>query len=53
MRIILHFVGFGASSDSHHITSPDPSGSGMTRALSLCMRDAGMKSSDVSLEWIS
>jgi 3-oxoacyl-[acyl-carrier-protein] synthase II len=34
-------------SDGHHLSRPDPSGSGMSRALTLALDDAGIEPSDV------
>ncbi len=39
----LAFVlGYGLSADAHHETSPDPSGSGVGRAIHAALADAGM-----------
>ncbi len=35
-------LGAGASSDAHHISSPDPSGAGAMAAMRAALRDAGM-----------
>ncbi|WP_201304892.1 beta-ketoacyl-[acyl-carrier-protein] synthase family protein [Streptomyces sp. GS7] len=46
-RRYAHLTGFGASSDAHHATAPDPDGTGMTRALRTALRDAGVAPGDV------
>ncbi|MBN0044356.1 beta-ketoacyl-[acyl-carrier-protein] synthase family protein [Streptomyces actuosus] len=40
-------IGFGASSDAHHATAPDPSGAGMERALRAALADAGVGTDEV------
>ena len=39
----LFFVGFGASSDAHHMTAPDPEGRGAGAAMENALFDAGLK----------
>lgn len=46
-NIIAEVVGFGTSCDAYHITSPDPSGEGVVRAMQNALDDAGMQPSDV------
>lgn len=46
-NILAEVVGFGATCDAYHITSPDPEGTGIVRAMSLALDDAGMESGDV------
>ncbi|MCL2601223.1 MAG: beta-ketoacyl-ACP synthase II [Treponema sp.] len=46
-RIIAEFAGYGASADAHHITAPDPSGSGGCAAIKQAIADADMKPEDV------
>ncbi len=40
-------AGAGVTSDSHHITAPDPAGSGQQRAMQLAVERAGVPRSDV------
>jgi 3-oxoacyl-[acyl-carrier-protein] synthase II len=42
-----HLAGFGAASDAHHITAPDPLGRGMERALRAALADAGTEPGEV------
>lgn len=46
-RILCEFMGYGASSDAHHITAPDAEGRGATRSMTLAMRDAGLNPADI------
>lgn len=46
-NIIAEIVGFGTSCDAYHITSPDPSGEGVVRAMRNALNEAGMSPSDV------
>jgi 3-oxoacyl-[acyl-carrier-protein] synthase II len=39
--------GFGAASDAHDLTQPDPEGDGALRAMSLALGDAGLEPGDV------
>ncbi|MEX0985381.1 MAG: beta-ketoacyl-ACP synthase II [Actinomycetota bacterium] len=47
-RIYAEVAGYGASDDAHHITAPDPKGSGATLAMRWALRDAGAEPDDVS-----
>lgn len=40
-RVYCELAGYGASCDAYHITSPDPAGDGLKRALLGALRDAG------------
>jgi 3-oxoacyl-[acyl-carrier-protein] synthase II len=41
-RIYCELVGYGASADAYHITSPAPEGEGGQRAMRLALRDGGL-----------
>jgi 3-oxoacyl-[acyl-carrier-protein] synthase II len=47
-RVYAEVAGYGASDDAHHITAPDPKGSGATLAMRGALRDAGAEPADVS-----
>ena len=47
-KIYAEMVGYGASSDSYHITSPAPNGEGGARAMTNAMNDAGIKPEDIT-----
>ncbi|MGI6077561.1 MAG: beta-ketoacyl-ACP synthase II [Fastidiosipilaceae bacterium] len=40
-------VGYGATSDAYHITSPSPDGHGAAKAMSLAMEEAGITAAEV------
>jgi 3-oxoacyl-[acyl-carrier-protein] synthase II len=46
-KIYGEIIGFGASSDAHHITAPDPAGTGIAQAIEMALKDAGVKPEDV------
>lgn len=48
-RGYARLLGYGASSDAHHLTAPDPEGRGARSALRQALADAGTESSEVSL----
>lgn len=46
-KIYAEIIGYGATSDSYHITSPDPNGEGGAKAMIRAIKDANIKESDV------
>jgi 3-oxoacyl-[acyl-carrier-protein] synthase II len=47
-RVYAEVAGYGASDDAHHITAPDPKGSGAALAMRWALKDAGEEPSAVS-----
>ena len=47
-KILAEVVGYGATSDAFHITSPCEDGSGAAKAMELAMEEAGVKPEEVS-----
>jgi 3-oxoacyl-[acyl-carrier-protein] synthase II len=47
-RILGEVVGYGSTSDAHHLTAPDPTGRPAARAIELALHDAGATPADVS-----
>ncbi|MFC1936932.1 beta-ketoacyl-ACP synthase II [Chloroflexota bacterium] len=47
-KILAEVVGYGASSDAHHITQPDEAGRGAIRAMQMALRKAGIDYSEVN-----
>jgi beta-ketoacyl-acyl-carrier-protein synthase II len=46
-RVHGHVSGYGASADGHHVTAPDPEGSGAERAIRAALADAELAPADV------
>ncbi|MGL4361738.1 MAG: beta-ketoacyl-ACP synthase II [Cellulosilyticaceae bacterium] len=46
-HIIAEVVGYGATGDAYHITSPSPDGEGAARAMNKALEQAGIESSEV------
>ena len=46
-NILAEIVGYGATGDAYHITSPDPDGAGAARAIKVAMGHAGINPEDV------
>ncbi len=46
-KIYAELVGYGATSDAYHITSPAEDGSGAARAMTNAMNEAGVKPYDI------
>jgi 3-oxoacyl-[acyl-carrier-protein] synthase II len=46
-RILAEIVGYGLSSDAHHITQPPEGGEGALRAMRMSLRNAGLRPDDI------
>ena len=46
-KILAEIIGYGISTDNHHLTQPDPSGTGPRRAMEQALRSAGRNAADV------
>ena len=46
-RIYGEVVGYGATADAYHITSPSPEGEGNARAMQMALDEAGMKATQI------
>ena len=46
-EIIAEMIGYGASGDAYHITSPHPEGDGAARAITTCLKRAKLNVTDV------
>lgn len=47
-KIYAEFVGYGATSDSYHITSPAPEGEGGARAMKIAMEEGNVKPEEIT-----
>jgi 3-oxoacyl-[acyl-carrier-protein] synthase II len=46
-RILGYVRGYASTSDAHHLTAPEPSGRGASKAIELALADAGVGPDDV------
>ena len=46
-NILAEVIGYGASSDAHHITQPSPGGEGAARAMNLALKRANVNSDEI------
>jgi len=46
-HIYAEVLGFGATCDAHHITAPEPSGTGAATCMTQALRSAGIQAADV------
>lgn len=47
-KIYCELVGYGATCDAHHITTPAPEGRGLAASMEMAMQMSGMEKTDVS-----
>ena len=47
-KIYAEIVGYGATSDAYHITSPAPEGEGGARAMKIAMEEANVKQEEIT-----
>lgn len=47
-KVYCELAGYGASCDAYHITSPDPEGDGLRRALLMAMKDGDIQPEQVN-----
>lgn len=45
--VLGRLLGYGASSDAHHVTAPEPTGRGARQAIELALADAGVEPGEV------
>jgi 3-oxoacyl-[acyl-carrier-protein] synthase II len=46
-RVHARVAGAGITSDAHHVTAPDPAGTGAARSIQLALKDAGLTATDI------
>jgi 3-oxoacyl-[acyl-carrier-protein] synthase II len=46
-RILGYLRGYASTSDAHHLTAPEPSGRGASKAIELALKDAEIEAGDV------
>ena len=46
-QVHARLAGAGLASDAHHVTAPDPAGTGAARSIALALRDAGVSPEEV------
>jgi len=46
-KIYAEIIGYAATADAYHITSPDPQGKGIARCMQMAIADAGIQPSDI------
>ncbi|MFV8250332.1 beta-ketoacyl-ACP synthase II [Bdellovibrio bacteriovorus] len=47
-NILCEITGYGVSSDAYHMTSPAPEGAGGYAAMSMALKDSGLKAEDIN-----
>jgi 3-oxoacyl-[acyl-carrier-protein] synthase II len=47
-EVLGEVVGYAATSDAHHLTAPEPSGTDAARAVSLALEDAGIEPGEIA-----
>ena len=46
-RVHGYLAGAGLASDAHHVTAPDPAGTGAARSITAALQDAGVQATDI------
>ncbi len=46
--VLGEVIGYGSTSDAHHLTAPEPTGSAASKAIELALADAGATAEDIS-----